>query len=230
MYIYGLFDEFGEIRYIGKTEGNLRSRLADHLCPSKLNKRTHKAHWLSSVLARGGKPTIKLIQEMYREEDLDPAEVFWIAYFRAAGCRLTNISDGGGSGMKGKTHSPEARAKLSAANKGRKLTPEHCALISLNAIERHKNPEFREKRSKISKAKWADPEFRKKMEPVLALKRGRPLGPHTAEAKEKIAASKRGVKRDPEVMARSVLGKKKNREIKKRAKLLSDLNWLLGID
>lgn len=49
-----------------------------------------------------------------------------IAVLRANGARLTNLTDGG-EGCLGMVLSPESRAKLSAAQRGRKHSPEHVA-------------------------------------------------------------------------------------------------------
>lgn len=83
--------------------------------------------------------------------------------------------------MRGRKHSPETLAKMSAALKGRKLSADHVAkmsarhkgkTISAEHIERLRQaltgrPLSREHREKI-KARWADPEYREK---VLASRR-----------------------------------------------------------
>lgn len=112
--------------------------------------------------------------------------------------------------MKGKHHTPEARARMSASRRGRKKSPESIAKTAESNRRRWQNPEFRrthmgrkhtlEEKQKISKAnkgkvkssehrkkmsesmrrKWKDPAFRNKY-------LGRRLSP---EARAKISAAR----------------------------------------
>ncbi len=95
-FIYGLFDpRDGELRYIGKTEKALGVRLSGHLCAANQGKNTHLFNWIRLLRTMGEKPYISQIQVLNEVEDLNRAEVYWIAFFRAQGCRLTNSTDGG---------------------------------------------------------------------------------------------------------------------------------------
>lgn len=84
------------------------------------------------------------------------------------------------SGMKGRKHTPEALAKMSAAHKGHIKTPETCAKLSASLKGVKKTPEHA---AKIGAAKVGNkynlgivrsPEFREK---VSASKKGASLGP-----------------------------------------------------
>jgi hypothetical protein len=62
--------------------------------------------------------------------DLNDREKVWIAYGRAAGWRLTNHTDGG-FGMHGHRFSEDHKAKLSAVNKGKRLSTDTKKKIGL---------------------------------------------------------------------------------------------------
>ena len=139
-YIYGLFDPHTtELRYIGKAK-NVHRRLALHLCPTQLRPKTHKNHWIKSLLSVGRKPEVSVFEEVVLER-WEEAEKFWIEYFQFLGCRLTNGTSGG-DGLH--DPSPETRWRCGSSNRGKKLTfsPEHRAKIAVANRERAKNPEW----------------------------------------------------------------------------------------
>jgi hypothetical protein len=102
-----------------------------------VNKRTS---WLKKLVSLGLRPEIIVLEECDRDR-LSDAEMEWIAAARAAWCPLTNGTEGGegaigrklsdttknliGMANKGRHHSPEARAQMSASRKGRSLSQEH---------------------------------------------------------------------------------------------------------
>ena len=97
-----------------------------------------------------------------------------------------NLTDGG-DGARGCLATPERRAKISAANKGRKLTPEQRARF-IAGIKSRKMP------PKLGKP-CHTPESRAK---ISAASRGRLKDyKHTPEARAKISAAKQGRKRPP---------------------------------
>lgn len=124
-YIYALLDpRDGSIRYIGKADNPYR-RLANHLTPGQLRKKSRKNSWLKSLQSSGLKPYITALCCIPRTKWQD-AERMWIAKFKAEGNRLTN-GTAGGDGVC--DPSPEVRAKLSARksvpwNAGMKMSDE----------------------------------------------------------------------------------------------------------
>src|SRR3990172_2617818 len=113
--IYGLAErDSGELRYVGKTDRDIAVRLAQHHkdAGNGRNRNRHLSYWIRKV-----GPEIFSIEET---SDWVEAEQFWIAYYRALGCRLLNICPGGKAppSQSGKAQSIETRAKLSAAFKG----------------------------------------------------------------------------------------------------------------
>ena len=102
-----------EPRYVGKTRKSIEQRFIEHVkCASA--KRTHRDKWINSLDVP---PRIELICEV-PDQLGNAAEVFWIAYLRALGCRLTNHTSGGDGGAPHCIpHSPESRALISARTK-----------------------------------------------------------------------------------------------------------------
>ena len=78
---------------------------------------------------------------------------------------------------KGIAHTPETRAKMSAANKGRYPSLETRAKMSEWQIGKKHSPETRAK--------------------ISAVKKGRATGPRTEEVKAKISTALKGIKRKP---------------------------------
>ena len=99
--IYGLYNEYGEIRYVGLTKGTLPNRLIGHLKGAKRfmggSKVTHCFRWIQSMLDKGVIPTIKIIAIV--PSDGKEAERFYIAYFKMLGVNLTNLTEGGDCGF-----------------------------------------------------------------------------------------------------------------------------------
>lgn len=93
-----------------------------------------------------------LVEVRFVEKDLDENRAFElererIAYWRALGIRLVNLTDGG-EGASGVKMSEETRRKLSVSNKGRKISPEHRAILSAalkgnkHAVGAVRSPEY----------------------------------------------------------------------------------------
>ena len=117
--IYSLKDPITlEIKYIGKTIRKLEQRLAQHYhSPNRHN--YYNACWINSLKIKELKPIIELI-DLVSDNEWEEKEIYWIKYYRDLGFKLTNYLDGGKSGMLGKHHTDEAKAKISRKGK------EHC--------------------------------------------------------------------------------------------------------
>ena len=132
--IYVLRDADGLQRYVGKSK--------DPSARFKAHQRT-RFPWAASWEAL----------ETCDAASWEARERYWIAQGRARGWPIENIADGGNavtdtSGPR----SPEHCAKLSAALKGRALTPERRANISAARRGIRTGPRTRETRAKISTA------------------------------------------------------------------------------
>jgi len=139
-------DSIRRVRYVGRTIKDLERRLRGHIYQAQHGDRTWRS-W--SVYAEGGDVLIEAVAcvpVMW----VDAAEIDLIAKYRAQGCRLTNLTDGGGGllnavpetrerigaakrGNKfwvGKHHTPEARAKIAAAHRGKPSHPNTRAVTA----------------------------------------------------------------------------------------------------
>lgn len=123
-YIYKISDELGNVRYIGKSN-NPRRRLYQHI-NDKSN--LHKFNWLNSIIKRGSKPIIEIIEKV-SVDIWQEREIYWIAKFKEDGFDLINLTLGGegGNGMK---HTEESKQSMSKSKKGIKLSEEHRKSIS----------------------------------------------------------------------------------------------------
>lgn len=197
--IYWLSDpETGEMRYVGKTKQTLQKRYYYHCHPDG---KSHNTKWINSLLKKSLRPNINVLQTLSSEDDMNMAEVYWIAYFKSVGCRLTNecIGGRGGSikgkkrkpcseetkrkisiakkGKKQKLHSEEARKRMSDIKKGKKLSDEHRQKLSLAHKGKKRGPVSEETKRKISVATF-----------------GKSRGPHSEETKQRISIANTGKK------------------------------------
>ncbi len=140
--IYGLGDPFtDELRYVGKSSSGL-ARPRKHIAITE-SPTTHKQRWVNKVMRANGRPEIHVLEEFACQSELDEAERFWIAYWKFIGGNLTNATDGGDGCDRNAMRNPEALARYSLANKGRRLTPEHRARIAAGNRRRYEDPEQR---------------------------------------------------------------------------------------
>lgn len=154
MLVYGLIDpETGLLRYVGQTIKTAEERLAGHLYTASYGRKTHCYDWVRSLVKRGLRPKIWVIQKgLQTKEALDAAEIFWINYFRTKLKQpLTNHTDGGEGGVMDE----RTREKISIANKGAKRTSEWCSLMS-SKFSGKGNPFFGKKHTKESLRKMSE--------------------------------------------------------------------------
>jgi len=170
--IYSLQDEYGNIRYIGKTSKSIKERFSGHLREAKKGVDNHRCNWIRSVMARGKWPIVFLIGEV--DGDGCKEEIAWIKYFREEGVDLVNETNGGdgqskgykpsdvtcrkiSEGLKGKKgrHHPETtKRKMSLAHGGNGETKIYQRLLGLrNKKSRFFSPEHRRKLREARKGK-----------------------------------------------------------------------------
>lgn len=196
-------------RYVGVTFVGGAARCRSH-CDNALKGRTHRDYWIRSLLRLGYRP-IYLVLEYGQGVGWQDRERFWIAIHRKF-CDLTNLTDGGegtpghrcspetrakiGAASKGRPYSSETRAKMGAANKGRKRSPETRAKLSAAAKERQYSPETRAKIGAAKKGHKCSPETLVKMS--RASKRRK----HSPEVRAKLSATQKGHKCSLEARAK----------------------------
>lgn len=175
--IYGLIDPMTrEMRYIGSsTVGMVRPR--QHFLPSAYLKSQRRVYrWIRQSIVSGIQPEIVNIEFVPEHVSLTETETGWIRYFRAIGCQLTNSTGSvGGTGMTGKRHSAESRAKISRSKTGSKFSEEIKARFRVARKGRTPKPHV--------------------IEAARQAKLGKPC---SAETKGKISGKLRGVSHTPE--------------------------------
>jgi len=164
--IYALSDPRNPsaIRYVGKTSSLVKKRLGEHLAYARKTKRTsHLVNWLRQLMAEGVLPVIALIDKGIG--DWEAAECFWIAQYRQQGYDLCNATDGGEGASPGRVVSQETRAKLAAANLGKKASDE--ARQRMSAARQGRGPVLTaDSYAKMSKTKTGRPGLKPSPETV----------------------------------------------------------------
>lgn len=181
--IYGLIDpRTSEVRYVGWTY-DVRRRFHEHLTGAKRERNTYKAAWVYQLDKLGLTPLCQVL-ESGTGDGWAAAEKKWIAYYRNAGHKLTNLTDGG-EGVVGYIFTEPARQKMSAARMGKPPHPN-----AIEAAKRRKGierpPEVGAKISAIKKGSHHTEETKEKLRRIVTGFR------HTKEAKEKIAQAGTG--------------------------------------
>lgn len=153
-YIYVLHDptDVSHRIYVGVTT-KPRARLSLHLREARLGVKRFCCLWIASLLRRGTRPAMEIVETIPPGGAWAEAEQFWIAYFRSIGASLTNMTNGGEGSwgvrpsreaverrvahLRGRKRSAEFGAKISAAKKGqgkgRKLPPATRGKLSVRA-------------------------------------------------------------------------------------------------
>lgn len=109
--IYKITNKLNGMPYIGQTI-NLEKRINQHKYGDLYIDRVIKKYGLDNF-------TIEVIEECETLEQLNEREIFWIATLNCKNPNGYNIANGG-EGASGWTHTPEARAKMTAAQLGNK--------------------------------------------------------------------------------------------------------------
>lgn len=118
--IYSLIDPCsGEVRYIGWTT-RPRSRLHVHLSNARRGETYYVSRWIARLLSEDKQPIMQIIATG-KGAGYAEAEQQWIARYRAWGCRLTNLTDGG-DGAIGYRHSAKSKERMSSAKKGKPVS------------------------------------------------------------------------------------------------------------
>lgn len=181
-FIYALIDPRDQtIRYIGKSD-DPHKRLLVHL---REKSDTYKNRWIKSLQSQGLVPELLIVEEVSRDQ-WGVREQYWIVYYREQGAALTNTEEGG-LGRRNYETSLETRAKLSAAKKGKKHSPEHRAhLIEARAKRAEISEETRRKMSLYRTGRTTSDETKAKLSAAL---RGRTI---SAETRAKTSAKLKG--------------------------------------
>ena len=183
--------------YVGSAV-HLVNRWATHR--RELRRGTHRNRYLQRAWDKHGEPAFcfTVIEEIPDKAQLVPCEQAHIDRGLANG-RIYNLAPTAGSAL-GSIRSPEAKARMSAAQKGRKATPEaRLAMSKAQKASNKANPEFLAARiDQLDKARLLVD--RDKQRAALgASSRGRVW---TAESKAKLSSSCMGRRYSEEIIAR----------------------------
>ncbi len=167
--------------YVGQTR-NLKRRFKKHKRANGTCRILYRA-----IKKYGWDNFLKVIIEVFDDDVSDnymnQREIYWIREHEAFGPKGYNCTEGGG-GVSGHKHSAETRAKLSRANKGRKLSVEHIAKLKGRKFSA-------EHRANLSRANK-----RRKLMPTY---KGRK---HSAETRSKMIRTHKGRKHSVETRAK----------------------------
>lgn len=105
-------------KYIGMTK-KPKERYRKHLNEKSL---TLKNTWVKSLLNKGLKPVMQLVDFSNSLEEINIKEKYWIIKYREWGFDLKNMTDGGDGGdtFSGRKHKQSSKEKISLANSGNK--------------------------------------------------------------------------------------------------------------
>ena len=207
--IYGLADPNSrELRYIGKTSKSLKQRLNGHI---RDNSKCHRVNWIKGLMKIGLMPEIFVIEET-TEDYWEREERWFINYFRAIGCNLTNGTDGG-EGSYGFKHNQEAKDKLRQVRLGKIPSEETRRKMSASQLGRKHSDETKRKISEANSGRKLSEET---IERIIVRNKERK---HSESAKRKISAANKGKVRTAETkerMSEAQRGKKHSEETKKK--------------
>jgi ribonuclease BN (tRNA processing enzyme) len=105
-----------EIRYVGKTTSELKTRFDSHCCNQNIYRKNYSAQWIKSLILQNKKPIIEII-EIVEDNIWQEKEKYWIKKFKQEGFKLTNMTEGGDVGCKGYKHTEKAKLNISIKNK-----------------------------------------------------------------------------------------------------------------
>lgn len=223
--IYALFDprEPDRVRYVGKTDASIATRLIQHLQQARSGIQSHRCKWIRSLLCLGQQPRIRLIESVSKES-WQTRERFWIRHFRDSGHPLTNGSAGGdgndSTSWKAIWARDGIRERQSAAlskyvrsETGRKQRGEAGKRRWSDPLEKARQsarmkslaPTIRPALSAATKKSWADPAIRERR--IAGLRSGKPRKPpRPVTHAYRLAAGERARQRwsDPEFRARAL--------------------------
>lgn len=152
--IYALTDpRTSEVRYVGVTTMTVGMRLTRHLGEAKRGNPGYKNNWVRQLQGEGLRPQTSILEEG-DGEGWAAAEQHWIAHFRQAGARLTNIADGGEAPF-GCKRSEATKAKMREIGKTR--DPEKMRRFqeagAAAMLKHRKTPEEIEKSAKFHRGR-----------------------------------------------------------------------------
>jgi hypothetical protein len=190
-FVYVLARPNGKPFYVGKGQGR---RVFRHDIEARAGHDCHKCNVIRKIWKSGGDVQRYIIFTTNDEQEALAYEVETIALYGRK--NLTNKTDGG-DGISGYKHTAEWRSKLSATQKGRTATPETRAKLRAARRGFRYSPESRAKMSVSQRGRTASAETRAKLSASL---KGRTF---SLESRAKLAAAAKARWANPEFRARA---------------------------
>ena len=200
--------------YCGKTVKGSYLRFSDH----KVDATRHPNRRISKeLLACANFVRVEVMETVPVDGKWAERERFWIRQLRHVNANAANVS-AGGAGVPGLIHSDQAKAKVSAGNKGRKRSAEHRAAISEALRNRICTEAIRANMRAAQKGKIYVPLSVESRAKISAANTGRK---HSAESRARMSRAQmgnthcKGKKRSAESIAKTSaanLGKKRSAE------------------
>lgn len=156
-YVYTLARPDGRVFYVGKGRGK---RIDAHESQARHGKLSKKCNIIRKIWASGGQVEKAIVFRTESEREALDYEIRLIASFTSG--ELANLTRGG-DGVIGYRFTAKARAKISAAGKGRKPTPEACANVSAALMGHSVSEETKAKIAERAKANARTPEGRRRL-------------------------------------------------------------------
>jgi group I intron endonuclease len=213
MYVYTITHIDTCRTYVGKSHNPAR-RFAEHKCPGNLSK--YPTSHLYAAMAKYGWRAFDfaVVQECASDKEAYIAEQDWISDLQSNVKQFGFNLNGGGEG--GQRPTAEVRARISAAGKGVKKSPE--ARANMVAAIKRRAPATAETRALIGAASRArlTPEHQSKMvEAARLANTGKPI---SEETKLKLSKPRPHYKRSPEGEARRLAASTASRANKRAPK------------
>lgn len=128
----------GIVRYVGRTKGELSTRLTQHCSEARtLRRKNKRTCWIKSILKTGKRPEIKEVDTVH-ENEASFFEKHFIKLFKSFGAILVNDTEGG-EGVKGRKMTAENRENISKALMCRVFSAEHRKRLGESNSRRCKN-------------------------------------------------------------------------------------------
>jgi hypothetical protein len=192
-----------ECFYVGKGKGSRAY--------SMKNRNKHHQAICAKLSRIGSAFEVKIVASGLSEQEAFVLECEQIAFWRNAGCDLTNLTNGG-EGISGFRHSDKTRQKLSDLNKGMPATFKG---------KKHTD-ETRRVLSEIAKKRGAPKLTKEQQEKVSAWHRGRKRSPETCA---KISAKAKGRQSPNKGKPSPLKGTSKSPEIRAKMSEAAKLRW-----
>lgn len=152
MKVYSLKDEKNRIRYIGVTRRRLLShRLSEHMRDARSGKKSPRAVWIRSMLKRGLRPTIHLIEDNQPEAALKFIEQIYIDKYKSR--LLTNSPPRNGGGGVVSRQCREAAITARTGSKHSEATRELMRQRKREFLESPKGTKWKRKMSRTRKGR-----------------------------------------------------------------------------